>query len=282
MRRRMTHRVAARQAAAGERRRSHGCGAGPDGSIVRAPGAVMEQGSRGRGMACGPRSEVSGRPTMTRDVSRMKPLPRRYEARRAAARAAFAVWALLGSTAAAWAQWSDITSGPLAAPGAGYGASWADYDGDGDLDLCLTQNFSSPQLRLFRNDGAGVFVDATAGPLASTNATYAALWADADNDGDLDLFRVHNFEPRNVLYRNDAGAFTEAPYLFSTKGSAGGAAWGDYDRDGRVDIAFVSHFGSALLYRNLGGLTFAEGPNLGAAKLVIWVDFDGDGDLDLH
>src|SRR5262249_23621519 len=58
--------------------------------------------------------------------------------------------------------------------------------------------------------------------------------------------------------------------------------WGDYDRDGRVDIAFVSYFGSALLYRNLGGLTFAEGPNLGSAKLVIWVDFDGDGDLDLH
>src|SRR5262245_58769730 len=203
---------------------------------------------------------------MSRDVVHWKPSP--WPEARAGVFAACVALALLGSAPAA-AQWTDVTSGPLAGPGAGYAATWGDYDGDGHLDLCVTGNFSSPQLRLFRNDGAGVFVDVTAGPLAFADPTLSALWADADNDGDLDLFRTHNFEPRNVLYRNDAGTFTVAPYLFSTKGSAGGAAWGDYDRDGKVDIAFVSHFGAALLYRNLGGLTFAEGPNLGSAKLVI-------------
>jgi len=198
-----------------------------------------------------------------------------------AALALLALSAVLGPVTRASAQWTDVTSGSLADPGTGYGVSWGDYDGDGDLDLCLTQYFSAPQLRLFRNDGGGVFTDVTAGPLTAAEPTIAALWADADNDGDLDLFRSHFFEPRNVVYRNDAGAFATAAQL-STKGSVGGAAWGDYDLDGKVDLVFVNHAGTVALFRNLGGLVFASGPLLGQASLAIWVDFDGDGDPDLH
>ena len=41
----------------------------------------------------------------------------------------------------------------------GYGAGWADYDNDGDLDLYVA-NFGAS--RLFRNDGDGSFADVTA------------------------------------------------------------------------------------------------------------------------
>jgi hypothetical protein len=179
------------------------------------------------------------------------------------------------------AQWTDVTSGPLAGPGAGYSVSWADFDGDGDPDLCLSQYMSTPPLRLFRNDGAGMFVDVTAPPLTQGDPTIAVIWGDADNDGDLDLFRVHFFEPSSVVCRNTGGTFAVAAPL-STKGGIGGAVWGDFDRDGDLDLVFVTHFGRAVLYQNAGGLSFTQGQFLPEALAPIAVDYDGDGGLDLH
>ncbi len=78
----------------------------------------------------------------------------------------------------------------------GMGAAAADYDGDGDQDLYVTALGTDLCLR---NDG-GVFQDVAA-EVGLANATWrdhegrphpewttAALWLDADQDGDLDLF----------------------------------------------------------------------------------------------
>ncbi|MEM7202412.1 MAG: FG-GAP-like repeat-containing protein [Planctomycetota bacterium] len=60
-----------------------------------------------------------------------------------------------------------------------------DVDGDGDTDVfCANISF---QNRLYLNDGAGRFVDASAQLPASTQWTNAAAFADFDADGDLDL-----------------------------------------------------------------------------------------------
>jgi hypothetical protein len=232
----------------------------------------------------------SAGPLMLSEVSRNIRHPRPTKARQAGtALAMLALCTLLVRATPAIAQWTDVTSGPLADPGSGYSVSWGDYDGDGDPDLCLSTDMSFPTLRLLRNDGAGAFVDVTAGPLTSNRNTLATVWGDADNDvtsgpladGDLDLFRVHFFDPKNIVYRNTGGTFTVAAEL-SNKGGMGGAAWGDYDLDGRIDLVFPDHVGTAWLYHNEGGLSFTRGVSLGEMSRPVWIDYDGDGDLDLH
>jgi hypothetical protein len=66
------------------------------------------------------------------------------------------------------------------------GLSAADYDGDGDLDVLAT-GFEG--FRLLRNDGAGVFSDATSSSGLGSNQLNSgtSAWADYDLDGDLDL-----------------------------------------------------------------------------------------------
>src|SRR2546423_2000119 len=65
-------------------------------------------------------------------------------------------------------------------------AAWGDFDGDGDLDLAMTGLNSSgvPTTRIYRNDGeAFVQLAVTLAPVFAENV----VWADYDNDGDLDL-----------------------------------------------------------------------------------------------
>ena len=117
-------------------------------------------------------------------------------------------------------------------------------------------------------------------------------WADVDGDGDLDLFVGFRGAP-NRLYRNEGGHFSDvAPEmglddLWETRA----AAWGDYDADGDPDllVGFRHEEGEPdRLYRNDGpGRPFvnvapALGLNLvGNTRQTSWLDYDGDGDLDL-
>jgi hypothetical protein len=94
----------------------------------------------------------------------------------------------------------DVTTGPLGDPGMGMGASWADYDNDGDLDLYLA-NLATAN-KLLRNDGGGIWTDDTNGPLGDTGSGQGCAWADYDNDGDLDIYLM-NAGSSNKLFRND-------------------------------------------------------------------------------
>jgi hypothetical protein len=174
------------------------------------------------------------------------------------------------------------------------GAVWFDMDQDGDLDLYVA-NQDGDLNGLFRNDGRR-FVD-VAGSLGVDGAKHPRTGSngpsvvDYDNDGDLDLF-VANYGP-NFLFRNNGnGTFTD---VAAQVGVAGGekatpSAWGDYDNDGRPDLYVSSYVdkpvnGRDYLYHN-DGAKFSEAmpPEIlkhPASHGVQWVDFDGDGDLDL-
>ena len=170
----------------------------------------------------------------------------------------------------------------------GGSVAWADYDGDGDLDVLIAGRSASdsPVTRLYRNDG-GSFTEINAG-LMNLQSTSAA-WADFDGDGDPDLLLTgedSDFNRQSILYRNDNGAFVavETPFV---KVSNGAVAWADYDGDGDLDVVITGSTGgdsrSSTLYRNDNGTFVDSGVDLIGVDFssVAWADYDGDGDPDL-
>jgi hypothetical protein len=175
------------------------------------------------------------------------------------------------------------------------GAVWFDMNEDGRLDLFVA-NQDGTLNGLWRNDGAR-FVD-VAGELGMDAAGRPATFGsngpsvvDYDNDGRLDLF-VAGYG-RNFLFHNDGGGrFSE---VAAAKGVAGGdkatpSAWGDYDNDGRPDLYISSYVDRPVnehdfLFHNDGAAFTGAMPEIvakhGATHGVQWVDFDGDGALDL-
>jgi hypothetical protein len=81
--------------------------------------------------------------------------------------------------------------------------AWGDYDNDGDLDLYLANALSAN--KLFDNDGAGGFSDATSALLGDSNSGQGVATADYDNDGDLDIYLVNAFT-FDKFFRNDLPA----------------------------------------------------------------------------
>ena len=135
-----------------------------------------------------------------------------------------------------------------------------------------------------------VYTQTFSAPLALSNA-----WADVDNDGDPDL--AVTFENGEVrLYRNNPDGFRNVGAewgLLTDPGDPRSIAWGDFDNDGDLDlyVGYSGHVPPAnRLYRNeldKGQERFTEigkeaGANVqGLSRQASFVDFDGDGDLDL-
>ncbi len=203
----------------------------------------------------------------------------------------------------------------------GMGCAAADYDGDGDVDLFVTNVGRNV---LWRNEGDGTFTDATeeAGLVDEAWGTSAAF-LDYDGDGDLDLFYCNYIRwsaanevpcnnklgepdychPNNYdapdsdrLWRNEGdGRFVDASQesgLSKSFGNGLGVAWGDLTGDGRVDI-YVANDGMAnQLWVNMGAGRFqdqalAKGCALSgegkaeAGMGVLLEDLDGDLRQDL-
>src|SRR6266496_3054941 len=127
------------------------------------------------------------------------------------------------------------------------GATLADVDGDGDLDLLV--NGIGAGTRLFLNDGHGVFSEVTHSGLSRRYGAMTSALADVDGDGQLDLY-VANY--RTTTIRSTG---------FSVLNVGGRRMIRPEDRDrleytpeGRV----LEHGEADLFYRSLGGSKFAE------------------------
>jgi hypothetical protein len=154
---------------------------------------------------------------------------------------------------------------------AGMGVDAGDYDGDGRLDLVKT-NFAQDYTSLYRNEGQGLFVDASfRSGLAATLGPYLGWgvgFSDMDNDGLLDLFvsnghvfpdvkktGTSTYRQQNQLFHNQGrGRFRhvteDAGGGLSVAKSSRGAAFGDYDNDGDIDVLVVNLDASPTLLRN--------------------------------
>lgn len=119
----------------------------------------------------------------------------------------------------------------------------------------------------------------------------ANAFADVDNDGDLDYFVA--FRGRtNRFYRNDNGTFRDVAKEVGLVDDqeTRAAAWGDFDGDGDADlfIGFADPRLPAKVYRNdAKGTHFVDVARAigvvlnGVSRQPAWIDYDGDGDLDL-
>ncbi|MFL7905341.1 SwmB domain-containing protein, partial [Azospirillum argentinense] len=180
---------------------------------------------------------------------------------------------------------------------------FADIDGDGDLDAVVGDWYAN--IVVYRNVGTA---DAPSFTLVGTNPfglntvgggmpAYAKpVLADIDGDGDLDLL-AGNAGGGIVVYRNvgtaAAPSFTLVgtnPFGLSNVGGFASPSLVDIDGDGDLDALIGNADGNTLFYRNVGTAaapTFAlEGTNpfglgdVGSNATPIFVDIDGDGDLD--
>jgi hypothetical protein len=193
-----------------------------------------------------------------------------------------------------------------------------DYDGDGDVDLFVggyfqpTNLFSPDSPRffpesfetanngggvlLFRNNGDGTFSDVTAkAGLTTSGWTLDLGHADADSDGDEDLFVACDFGTDRFFVNNGDGTFTdrtEAAVGIDTKKGMN-ADWGDFDGDGRFDVYVTNITGEYMregnfLWRNNGDQTFTDVARETGTWDTGWgwgarfFDYDNDGWLDLY
>jgi hypothetical protein len=131
------------------------------------------------------------------------------------------------------------------------GPVWADYDGDGHVDLFVPQPNGGS--KLFRNDGTGKFADATAtsGDLvALTGHAVCAAWGDFNNDGLPDLL-VGCLRGPNRYYQNlGGGKFrdqTEAIGLTQKLFNTQALALADVNLDGWLDVVFVNEGQESVL-----------------------------------
>lgn len=77
------------------------------------------------------------------------------------------------------------------------GATFADVDGDGDLDLLV--NGIAAGTRLFLNDGKGRFTEVKDSGLSRTASATSLTLADIDGDGDLDLYCTHYIDEMHLF-----------------------------------------------------------------------------------
>jgi len=217
---------------------------------------------------------------------------------------------------------TDVTDKARVAGGRfGMGVAAADYDGDGHVDLYVT-NYG-PNI-LYHNNGDGTFTDVTekagvAAPGWSTNAT----WFDFDNDGKLDLFvssfvfydKSQNplctdpslqrryycvprlFKPQSSrLFRNRGdGTFQDVSResgIADHPGKSFGAVATDVNNDGLMDLFVANDTMPNFLFINKGngkfeevglaaGVAYSETGKPRSGMGVDAADYDGDGWQDL-
>jgi len=167
---------------------------------------------------------------------------------------------------------AGVSVGRDGKPRAGMGTEFADYNGDGRLDLVVT-NHEFETHSLFRNDGKGSFSDASVeAGIASPTLPFVGFgvaFFDADNNGTLDLSIVNGhvidntavFRPgsshaqRRLLFQNTNGRrFAEVSKQagpgFSVQTVGRTLIEGDIDNDGDVDLVITNNGGPLEVLRN--------------------------------
>ena len=189
--------------------------------------------------------------------------------------------------------------------------AFSDLDGDGDLDLLLSNkiepgNVNTGRLYVFENTGSPTApAFAARGPVPGLPDAYhyAPAFGDLDGDGDEDVL-LGEWRDRVAYYRNDGGSgrtgtrdgimprwtLVDSAAVTLTRGRNTTPALADLDGDGDLDLLVGESSGALNYYRNDGGprapdfqLVSDEFQDIDAGRRSVptTLDLDGDGDLDL-
>ena len=211
---------------------------------------------------------------------------------------------------------TDVTagSGLDMGPNWGGGATWGDYDGDGDLDLYISVMHALEEddddddaadddddgagaaggpNQLWRNDD-GVFTSVGGPTTVGLGLTHHSAFADFDDDGDLDLLVLneHHQQEASELWENlgDGEWADRGVEAFGVLHAPMGALIADVDNDGHVDL-WTTDISDMPFFRGGPNFEFVEvtatwlEPTDHAFGDTSWslmpVDPDGDGRLDV-
>ena len=209
----------------------------------------------------------------------------------------------------AWAdiQFEDVSQqAGITRSGESWGNAWADFDGDGYLDLWATNHRHKPSL--YRNNGDGTFTDIIDGVWNANPSvdTHGAAWSDFDNDGDQDLIllsgsyggrvKATGSKSDNHLYLNEKGMLIE-------RGSELGVdfplmrgrtpIWMDFNSDGKLDVMLTGRLrtdidppiASILFQQERSGFVRVSTPHESlfqeSVEFANLSDITGDGKMDL-
>lgn len=165
------------------------------------------------------------------------------------------------------------------------GASWVDFDNDGDLDLYLC-NYQSPN-QLWINDGHGRFEERAADyGIAINDASLMSYFGDFDNDGWLDLYLLTNrfYHPdgwaREFELERGSNGNLEIEEKYKDYFKVVAKPDGSYRlaHKGREDYLFRNQLGGSFVDITQQANITGYGHGLSA---VLW-DYDQDNDLDIY
>ncbi len=175
----------------------------------------------------------------------------------------------------------------------GYNMIQTDYNNDGCLDILVLRGAweFAQRKSLLKNNCDGTFTDVTAasGLAQPATSTQAAVWADIDNDGFLDLI-IGNENGAMQLFRNKGdGTFEDIATAagINRAGFTKSVVATDYDNDGYPDLYVSNANGNKYLFHNNRDRTFTDmASEAGVQKpyqsYTAWFfDYDNDGWPDL-
>ena len=165
-------------------------------------------------------------------------------------------------------RFTDVShSAKLAGNYHGLDVTWWDYDGDGDSDLYVANDFTDPD-QLLRNNGDGTFTDVTFESVPNTPwFAMGAAFGDFNNDGKLDLIAT---DMSGTTHYREKMAM----------GSMDAVAW-------FLDTAEPRQYMRNALYINTGTSRFMELAHMAGVASSDWTwsvksgDLDNDGDEDI-
>lgn len=202
--------------------------------------------------------------------------------------------------------WTEQVAFPDAISG---GATWADFDNDGWLDLYILNKNANTLMHNCAGEG---FADVTlAAGVGDSGKGQSAAWGDYDNDGWLDLYVVnwsclpdcnpvdHALHQDRLYHNRGDGTFVDvSAQMDYTKllGAGFAGSFLDYDDDGDLDIYVVNdEYANPIgnvLWRNdgagCGGWCWQDASTAAGAGLITSGmglavnDYDNDLDLDMY
>jgi len=193
----------------------------------------------------------------------------------------------------------DNTIGISADIGLNSYPAFADLNNDGDFDMLLGrdlasfayyQNTGTPQAPVWQSNGS-LFSG-----IEGTRYWKDPTFCDYDNDGDMDL--IYGTDSGLLYYYQNTGTPTAPQFQYNgnqfqiikLSGGSASACLTDYDKDGDFDLLSGSWDGKFVYFKNYGNykkpdfkITATNFSSLdpGSYSSPIFVDIDGDGDMDI-